>query len=401
MENYLIPRPDSVSVRLWPAGRRAALRGGCGTALREATTAETVTPRDTDGSTTFGTSWSFLLGMSNYTEKRLLTMSETLWSAGTLAVDSPSHTSGCFGGPSSARGRQAFYGTRPSAMAWQVVLGFAILTVAAADPGRFTEETHRGLELWASGQLTLREQLVQAETSQILGAPLLHSEGEMAPPTLATAAPGHDVDQDHVTEEDRRAVHVSIWISTPYFGSTVVDLGIGFPVTEGRLCDAVKSTTTETPDYAETIIPTVPQVGQCFGSCLAIPSWIPAVGKTALVMDNRRIGGEHFSFYHDGPLTMEALRRQLPEDDAYKVDLYLFGSLVPLGTGAEPDPVQGGIVQAVYEGEPCHWEDELTPELLCRRTIIMRMSSTRALRTSLCTRTSVARTSEGRRLPRS
>ena len=45
MENYLIPRPDSVSVRLWPAGRRAALRGGCGTALREATTGDSYPAR--------------------------------------------------------------------------------------------------------------------------------------------------------------------------------------------------------------------------------------------------------------------------------------------------------------------------------------------------------------------
>ena len=45
---------------------------------------------------------------------------------------------------------------------------------------------------------------------------------------------------------------------------------MGFPLTEQRLCDAVKSSIRDLPDYADSIVPTVPQVGQCFGSCVAI-----------------------------------------------------------------------------------------------------------------------------------
>ncbi|CAE7268693.1 unnamed protein product [Symbiodinium sp. CCMP2592] len=219
------------------------------------------------------------------------------------------------------------------------------------------------LELWAAGQLTMREQLIRANTARILGAPLGHSEGEIAPPTLEARIATADDDPAPLNEDDRRAVHVTVWIATPHFSSTVVDLGIAFPLTEQRLCDAVIGTCTELPDYIETVIPTVPQLASHFGSCLAVPSWVPAVGKTVLLMDSRGIGGELFAFYHEGPLTVHSLGKQLPEDSS-DYDLYLFGSHNPLQPHATQPAIQGGIVKAVFAGDHCTWEDALQTRLL-------------------------------------
>ncbi|CAE7037280.1 unnamed protein product [Symbiodinium sp. CCMP2592] len=220
------------------------------------------------------------------------------------------------------------------------------------------------LELWASGQLTAREQDLRAESELIYNASLYHSEGEYAAPMLATAAPGQGAVLDHQTPEDRRAVHISVWVTTPFWGSEVVDIGIGFPITERRVCDAVRSSVRELPDYADSYLPTVPQIGGYFGSCLAIPAWTPAAGLCALVIDNRSVGGEIFSVYHRGPLTYHSLRTYLPEEDADSVDIYLFGSLAPLRRDQPPPvAVQGGVVKALYAGEPCVWEDELSQRL--------------------------------------
>ncbi|CAE7257034.1 unnamed protein product [Symbiodinium sp. CCMP2592] len=209
------------------------------------------------------------------------------------------------------------------------------------------------LELWTSGQLTAREQQIRASDQWLAELPLQHSEGEIAPPNLTMPVHREEEGLHLLTEAEMRATHISVWIASPFFEVEVLDLGIAFPMTEQRFLDAVRGTTTCMPDWAETVLPTTPQVGPYYGSCVAIPPWIPAAGKSVLVIDNRPIGGHTFPFYHEGLVTLAALKRQVPQDDENEVDFYAFGGNHPLGE-IGVDPIQGGLIKAVYKGEPCN-----------------------------------------------
>ncbi|CAE7419468.1 unnamed protein product [Symbiodinium sp. CCMP2592] len=191
------------------------------------------------------------------------------------------------------------------------------------------------LELWASGQLTAREHMLRAYEEVIWNAPLGHSEGEVAPPNLLATTVSEQLGPAPLSDEDRRAVHITIWVASPFFETVIVDLGIAFPILS---------------------------VGSHYGSCLAVPAWIQAANKFAMVLDSRGVGGELFAFYHDGPVTREAIMKQLPEDDN-EIDLYLFGSMVPLAADASQDPIQGGVVKAYYTGDHCTWESPLQDRL--------------------------------------
>ncbi|CAE7197338.1 unnamed protein product [Symbiodinium sp. CCMP2592] len=279
---------------------------------------------------------------------------------------------GCSGGPHRPT-------RNPFLMAARVLLIFGLLSpsmAATTDDGTPRPPRNGGhnslgfpaiprqtdLELWASGQLTAREQMLNAYDAYVAGLPLAHSEGEIAPPNITVAAVAEPGDHTTPAWDERRAVHVTVWVAAPYFATEVVDLGIAFPLSEQRLCDAVKGTCVNMPDYFETILPTVPQIGSHYGSCLAVPSWLPGAGKTALVMDSRGIGGEIFPFILDGPLTKRALTKQLP-DEADPVDLYLFGNAVPMAGEGEYQTVQGGVIKAFYEGSHCVWEGHLSERL--------------------------------------
>ncbi|CAE7241226.1 Pol [Symbiodinium sp. CCMP2592] len=257
----------------------------------------------------------------------------------------------------------------------RMLLAFSVVTVGQAVPTTGPGLSGRGpragpllpptvprqtdLELWISGQLTIREQLLRADVDR---SPLLETEaGDMPPPPADPNPTEHEGDVA-MSDEDRRAVHITVWTTSPHFGQETVDIGMGFPLTSQRVCDAVVSTCQSMPTYAETAVPTIPQLGSHFGSCILIPSWIPADGKFAMLMDNRGIGGELFAFYHTGPVSQRSLERQLPEDAA-DIDIYLFGNRTALQPNDSVDAIQGGIIKTVFAGELCEWEDSLSDRL--------------------------------------
>ena len=222
----------------------------------------------------------------------------------------------------------------------------------AAAPPRPPSQTD--LELWASGQLTMREQMVTAYDRLLRDRPLSHSAREAAPTNLEASADVMD-GIPALTPEERRAVHISVWVATPFFEPEVIDMGL----TRGSFCNAVKGTSWMLPDYVETIIPTTPQLSPFFGSCVAVPPWVQAADMSVFVVDGRRIGSQAYAIYQRGPVTKSSVARWLPEDDQDEVDVYCFGETVALGDGHHTQPIQGGIIQVVYQGEPCDWADTL------------------------------------------
>ena len=211
------------------------------------------------------------------------------------------------------------------------------------------------IELWASGQMTLREQWVAAYDRLVRESRLLHSQGEAAPSNLEASASAPEA-LPALTIEERRAVHISVWLATPFYEVDIIDMGVGFPLTPGSFCNAVRGTSNKLP------IPTTPQLSSFYGSCVAVPSWILAAGMYVFVLDGQRIGSQAYAVYHRGPLTKASVAKWLPEDQD-EVDIYCFGEARTLGDQPHPQPVQGGVIQVVFQDEPYEWSDGIETRL--------------------------------------
>ena len=81
------------------------------------------------------------------------------------------------------------------------------------------------------------------------------------------------------------------------------------------------------------------------------------------VLDGQRIGSQAYAVYHRGPLTKASVAKWLPEDDQDEVDIYCFGEARTLGDQPHPQPVQGGVIQVVYQDEPYEWSDGIETRL--------------------------------------
>ena len=254
---------------------------------------------------------------------------------------------------------------------FRVMLALAVLTEAGAvrpPPTRMPFQHPRpprqtDLELWASGQLTMREQLVCSWSRALAERPLEHSSGEAAPPRFTASADEAQALLDETNQ--RRAVHITIWLATPYYEEEVLDIGIAFPVTRASLARAVYHTSSALPSGSEEIVFTTPRLGHLFASCVAIPRWLHGLNKFVLVLDSTGIGGATFAFYHEGPVVIESLQQLLPPDeDVEDVEFYVFGQTSPLGSEQALDPVQGGLIKAIYKGASCLWSDGIDARLL-------------------------------------
>ena len=255
----------------------------------------------------------------------------------------------------------------------RVLLAFGLIGVAFCAPsppaarctfynlGRPPEVTD--IELWASGQLTMREQLARAAADLARSRPLMHSSDEAPVTHLERAWEQTALIEGDLVGDVARATHISVWVGTPFWEPETVDIGIGFPLTSQRLCDAVRSSCSFTPDYAESVIPTTPQLNDLFGSCIAIPAWAPAAGRYAFVLDCQGIGGTVYVVYMRLPLTRAALLRHVPEEDQTDVVFYCFGELTEL-QGQRTAPIQGGVIKVLYESADCLWAGPLEPRLL-------------------------------------
>ena len=56
-------------------------------------------------------------------------------------------------------------------------------------------------------------------------------------------------------EEDITSVHVTCWVTSPYFEAEVVDMELPFPTTLPRLRDALKDSCSVMPEWAGGLYP--------------------------------------------------------------------------------------------------------------------------------------------------
>ena len=148
------------------------------------------------------------------------------------------------------------------------------------------------LELWAGGQLTIREQFARAIRDHILAHPLERSNGEAPLPDFYHPP---DDEMPPLRVVPANAVHVTLWTTTPYYEAETVDVELNFPLSMHMVRRALKESFTVIPDWAGEVIPTTPQLGDDFASFIAFPGWLEQANMTVQVIDARDVHGPVFS----------------------------------------------------------------------------------------------------------
>ncbi|CAE7191431.1 unnamed protein product [Symbiodinium sp. CCMP2456] len=223
------------------------------------------------------------------------------------------------------------------------------------------------IELWSCGLLTTREQEAKAWDEVVWSRPLTRSIGEAPPlnlhaPLTANQAQMED-DVPIRVIDGRFDVHVTHWITTPFYQAEVIDIEMEFPLDMLSIRQALRESVSVIPAWADEIVDTKPQLGRDHSSFVAFPSWLAQVGQTAMVIDARGIDGPVFSFYHEGPINKEAVLKHIEDFDTEELEIYPFGSQLPLLPGHPVPAVPGGVLKALPRGQVCEWHDELADRL--------------------------------------
>ncbi|CAE7654294.1 unnamed protein product, partial [Symbiodinium sp. CCMP2456] len=206
------------------------------------------------------------------------------------------------------------------------------------------------LELWASGQLTLREQFANAEMRAAAEAPL-HSGGrfEAAAPRRHPAERGEQLpaeleteEWNWIDEEAERTTHISFWVCAPLYEPVSLDIALEFPMTQQRMYEAIEDSILDLPTgVLDRVIAVTPQVDEHYGSVMLIPSWVTMSGRWAIVIDARNFQCGIFGHYVDGPISERAILRAAGMERGGPTQVFAFGSLTPLGPEDTVPPQQG------------------------------------------------------------
>ncbi|CAE7754403.1 Pol, partial [Symbiodinium sp. CCMP2456] len=228
------------------------------------------------------------------------------------------------------------------------------------------------LELWMSGQATMREQLAAAFERHVATMPLEHNS-EVAPPPDFTVPipeapppppPQLQPHEHWINREEPATTHISFWICAPYYESMSLDVAMSFPLTINRVFEAIQNSAIDMPtDILDHPVAVTPQPDEAFGSVLMIPTWIRMSGKTAVVLDGRHVGAGIFAAYFEGPLTRRGLLQKIGMGPDAGISIFLFGSLQPMNDEQREPPSQGGLILFLRRGEVPEWATELDTRL--------------------------------------
>ena len=152
------------------------------------------------------------------------------------------------------------------------------------------------LELWIEGQQTLQEQMADAFASWILSQPVEHNSGEAAPPQFEATPPAL-LAEPHPPTMDDHALHVTIWVGAAYYEPEIVDIELPVPLTLEYMKQALRGSLEALPECFDDLLPTIPQIGEHYGSFIAQPSWLRHTDRVAMVVDARPISGTVYVVY--------------------------------------------------------------------------------------------------------
>ncbi|CAE7241543.1 unnamed protein product [Symbiodinium sp. CCMP2456] len=221
-------------------------------------------------------------------------------------------------------------------------------------------QTH--LELWASGQQTMTEQMASAWARVVLEQPLdrIPGEAEMPRWTVPIIEAGDLGEPPPMETLDH---HVTIWVAAPYYETEVLDVRVPLPLRLSSLKEAMAGSLSVIPDTFNQYFETVPQIDRHYASFVALPQWMAETNKMVLIMDARPMGGQVYAFYVDSLVNRHVVENNLPVYEEADYDIYLFGRERPLPRGQAVQPIQGGVVMIVPTGAVCMWADDLQQRL--------------------------------------
>ena len=214
---------------------------------------------------------------------------------------------------------------------------------------------------WAEGHTTMQEQLMRALHRVVLESPLGRSPGTLAPDELTVPAP---VAGNLVDPEPPHAVHISLFIMSPFFEPETIDMGVPFPLTINRLHEFAKDMPRHLPSWLSHTVEVMPQIHEDYATFLNIPSWVPLSGTTALVVDASAFSRGTFAFYAEGLISRRAILRLINLSGLEDPDVFAFGDLAPLRDDETRNPMQGGLIRVLRRGQVIEWGSPLSERLL-------------------------------------
>ena len=220
------------------------------------------------------------------------------------------------------------------------------------------------LELWSAGQLTLREQLLQAEARHIAGMSLEHLSERYEPINYhEPVEPTEEWMENDIGPDAARAEHLSFLVLAPYFEPEILDIAVALPISLDRMFEVIKDTVRDMPTWLSHAVAVEPQIHEDFGTVLLVPGWVPLSGRWAVVLDGDQVGRGVFACYVQEPVSRRAVLEQLQLDQYAEVDIFAYGSLAPMGLEETVPPKQGGLIRILPRGAVVDWATDLENRL--------------------------------------
>ncbi|CAE6930722.1 unnamed protein product [Symbiodinium sp. CCMP2592] len=229
------------------------------------------------------------------------------------------------------------------------------------------------LELWAAGQLTGREQLLNPaarlayETPVCSGGLLPGHVYPDGPPMAQPMPPEQFDDVDLPLEHDHeiqageiRAEHISFWVGSPGWEPESLDVALSFPVNDHRVREIVQDSVRHlSHPWLNDIFELTPQLHHDYGSFVLVPEWVRHSAKRVVVIDGQRFDKGVQAFYFSGPVTRFLVLSKIGIDPDAAAEVYVGGAAIPLAHHASKEVDNGCLVQVLQTGDQVGWAGDL------------------------------------------
>ena len=156
-------------------------------------------------------------------------------------------------------------------------------------------------------------------------------------------------------------------VMAPHYQPTAIVLELPRPCTVGMVTDMARGSLGHLQlEFAQDVIPTVPQVGELYGALLVVPSWLQAADMEAVVWDFRALDGPMYSGFAWSTMSHGDCAREAARHGFNAWSAFAFGNTYPVPPGATFLATPGGVIQFRPPGEAPLWYGTLLSRLNTR-----------------------------------
>ena len=147
-----------------------------------------------------------------------------------------------------------------------------------------------------------------------------------------------------------------MWLCTPFVEPESLDVAVMFPTSLERIEGVIQDSACglDTLECTE-VVATTPQINDDYGSFLLLPKWLFGTDIKAVVIDARKVDRGIFAVYLNGRVTRYAILQQIGLGTQTTCEIFVEGSLAPLGHEDSRAPTQGGLIQVLPRGSAPDW----------------------------------------------